>query len=129
MTDLLDNIVEARGGLNRWNELQTVSAHLIQGGALWTAKGQQGVLDDVFVTARLHEEWASHHPFGARDRRSVFTPERVAIQTDDGTVIEEIEQPRASFTGHTLQTPWTTLQLAYFVGTQCGPTSRSPSLG
>jgi len=42
-------------------------------------KGQQGVLDDVFVTASLHEERVSHHPFGAADRRSVFTPERVAI--------------------------------------------------
>jgi hypothetical protein len=75
------------------------------------------VLDDVYVTAHLHEEWVSHHPFGAADRRSAFTPERVAIQTDDGTVVEELTQPRTSFAGHTLETPWTTLQLAYFVGT------------
>ena len=34
-----------------------------------------------------------------------------------GDVIEALEQPRASFAGHTLETPWTTLQLAYFVGT------------
>nr|WSY53609.1 hypothetical protein OG999_28190 [Streptomyces sp. NBC_00886] len=117
MTDLLDNVVEAHGGLKRWNELETVSAHLIQGGVLWAAKGQQSVLDDVFVTASLHEERASHHPFGAADRRSVFTPEHVAIETSDGTVVEALEQPRASFAGHTLETPWTTLQLAYFVGT------------
>jgi dienelactone hydrolase len=117
MTDLLDNVVEAHGGLKRWNELGTVSAHLIQGGVLWAAKGQQGVLDDVFVTASLHEERESHHPFGAADRRSVFTPERVAIETSDGTVVEALQQPRASFAGHTIETPSTTLQLAYFVGT------------
>ncbi len=80
-------------------------------------EGQQGVLDDVFVTASLHEERVSHHPFGAADRRSVFTPERVATETNDGTVVEALEQPRASFTGHTLETPWTALQLADFVGT------------
>jgi hypothetical protein len=117
MSDLLDAVLDAHGGLSRWRQLQSVSARLRQGGALWALKGQPGVLDDVFVTAHLHEEWVSHHPFGAADRRSAFTPERVAIQTDDGTIVEELTQPRTSFAGHTLETPWTTLQLAYFVGT------------
>ena len=36
---------------------------------------------------------------------------------DDGAVVEALGQPRASFAGHTLETPWSTLQLAYFVGT------------
>ncbi|MET9405299.1 hypothetical protein ABZX90_05835 [Streptomyces sp. NPDC002935] len=117
MTDLLDEIVEAHGGLARWNELETVSARLLQGGAVWGLKGRQGVLDDVRVTAGLHEERVSHHPFGAPGRRSAFTPERVAIETLEGEVLEALEHPRDSFAGHTLETPWTTLQLAYFVGT------------
>jgi hypothetical protein len=59
----------------------------------------------------------SHRPFGAADRHSCFTPERVSIETDDGTVLEALDQPRASFAGYALETPWSTLQLAYFVGT------------
>ena len=117
MAELLDTVVEAHGGLKRWNELETVTAHLAQGGVLWALKGHQGVLDDVFVTASLHEERESHYPFAAAGQRSVFTPERVAIETDRGSGVEALEQPRASFAGHTLETPWTTLQLAYFVGT------------
>jgi hypothetical protein len=117
MTELLETVIEAHGGLERWNQLDAVSARLAQGGALWALKGQQGVLDDVFVRASLHQERESHHPFGAPDRRSAFTPQRVAIETTTGDVIEALEQPRASFAGHTLETPWTTLQLAYFVGT------------
>jgi hypothetical protein len=74
------------------------------------------VLDDVVVTASLHEERVSHRPFGAVDRHSSFTPERVAIETGDGTVLEALDQPRASFAGHTFETPWSTLQLAYFAG-------------
>jgi hypothetical protein len=116
-SDLLETVTEAHGGLERWNQLDTISARLIQGGVLWAAKGQAGVLDDVVVTASLHEERVSHRPFGAADRHSVFTPERVSIETDDGTVVEALEQPRASFAGDTLETPWSTLQLAYFVGT------------
>jgi hypothetical protein len=117
MSDLLDTAIEAHGGEERWNQLESVSARLNQGGVLWALKGQPGVLDDVVVTARVHEEQASHRPFGAPDRHSSFTPERVAIETDDGTVLESLDQPRDSFAGHTAETPWSTLQLAYFVGT------------
>jgi len=111
MNDLLETVLAAHGGLDRWNQLTTVSARLIQGGALWALKGQPGVLDDVVVTASLHQERVSHRPFGAADRHSSFTPERVAIETDDGTVLEahldrepvqrdlKVEQPCASAVG------------------------------
>ena len=112
----LDRLI-AHGGLERWRQLDAVSARLVQGGALWALKGQPGVLDDVFARASLHQERESHHPFGTPDRRSAFTPQRVAIETTTGDVIEALDQPRASFAGHTLETQWTTLQLAYFVGT------------
>jgi hypothetical protein len=39
---------------------------------------------------------------------SAFTPERIAIETTRGDVVEALEQPRASFAGHTLETQWTT---------------------
>ena len=115
MNDLLEAAIEAHGGLERWNELHTVSAHLVQGGVLWQLKGQEGVLNGAVVTASLHEERVSHRPFGAPDRHSAFTPGRVAIETDD-TTLEALDQPRASFAGHTAETPWSTLQLAYFAG-------------
>jgi hypothetical protein len=117
MSDLLSTVIDAHGGLERFNQLDAVSARLIQSGAEWALKGQEGVLDDVYARASLHQERESHHPFGAPDRRSSFTPGRVAIETTDGDVVEAMDQPRASFAGHTLETPWTRLQLAYFVGT------------
>jgi hypothetical protein len=118
MSDLLQTAVDAHGGLERWNELASVQARLVQGGALWGLKGHEGLLDDVVVTANLHEERVSHSPFGAPDRHSAFAPpDRVAIEQDDGTVVDVLEQPRATFAGHTLETPWTQVQLAYFVGT------------
>ncbi|MHC4052231.1 hypothetical protein [Bradyrhizobium sp. 25ACV] len=55
-------------------------------------------------------------PFGADNRRLRFEPSRVALEADNGTVLEELLEPRASFAGHELQTPWTELQLAYFAG-------------
>jgi hypothetical protein len=96
MSELLETVIEAHGGLERWSQLDAVSVHGANGGALWALKGQPGVLDDVFVRASLHQERESHHPFGAPDRRSAFTPERVAIETTNGEVVEALEQPRAS---------------------------------
>jgi hypothetical protein len=114
--DLAQFAIEAHGGLERWNKFGTVSAHLIQGGVFWGAKGKAGVLGDVTLKVDLRNEKVSHWPFGSRDRRSRFEPQRVAIENATGEVVEELLQPRSSFKGHTFGTPWTDLQLAYFVG-------------
>ena len=93
-----------------------MTATLRQGGALWQLKGQGGVLDETRVTVSLIEEQASHEPFGIAGRRSHFTPARVAIEEENGQEESALDEPRASFVGHTLDTPWSPLQLAYFAG-------------
>ena len=114
MNKLAKQAIDAHGGLERWNRFTTLSAHLIQGGALWAAKGKAGVLVDPTVTVDLREEKASHWPFGSPDRRSRFEPQRVAIEDANGKVLEELLHPRASFEGHAAT--WSDLQLAYFAG-------------
>jgi hypothetical protein len=114
--DLANLAIKAHGGLDRWEHFNTLSVHGINGGVLWGAKGKAGVLDEVTVTVDLHDEKVSHWPFGSPDRRSRFEPQRVALENANGKVIEELLQPRSSFQGHTLETPWSDLQLAYFAG-------------
>jgi hypothetical protein len=116
MNSLAKLAIDAHGGLGRWEQFQTVSADLVQGGALWQLKGQAGTLDKTNVTVGLRSEWAAHSPFGKARRRSKFEPGRVALEAADGTVLEELREPRKSFAGHTLETPWSELQLAYFAG-------------
>jgi hypothetical protein len=116
MSDLATLAINAHGGLDRWRRFRTVSAHLVQGGVLWKVKGQDGVVDDVHLTVDLDKERASHRPFGQQDRHSSFQPDRVAIETSDGQVVEERANPRESFKDHQFDTPWDRLQLAYFAG-------------
>jgi hypothetical protein len=116
MNGLAQLAIDAHGGLERWEQYRTLSADLVNGGALWPLKGQAGVLDDSTVTVGLADQWASHRPFGGSDRKSRFEPSRVAIETDDGAVVDELNEPRASFAGHQVETPWSRLQLAYFAG-------------
>jgi hypothetical protein len=116
MSDLATVAMDAHGGLDRWRKLKTVSARLVQGGVLWQLKGQDRILRDVHVTVDLRKEWTSHWPFGKPNRRTSFQPDRVAIEAGDGVVVEERLNPRESFKGHVLDTPWDNLQLAYFAG-------------
>ena len=116
MNSLLQLTIDAHGGLERWRRFEHVSARLRNGGVLWTLKNHQGVFDDVNVRVALRREWASHSPFLEANLRTSFEPHRVAIETTDGRVVEQRLQPRDSFVGHGLDTPWDRLQLAYFAG-------------
>src|SRR5262249_56881996 len=68
------------------------------------------------MTVWLHEERSSVFPYGAPDQRTMFTPERVAIEKLDGRLVAERYAPRDSFAGHQMSTPWDALHRAYFNG-------------
>jgi hypothetical protein len=46
----------------------------------------------------------------------MFTPERLAIEKLDGTVVAQRRAARDSFAGHQVNTPWDPLHRAYFNG-------------
>ena len=114
--DLAKLAIEAHGGLQRWKQFKFLTARLVQGGVLWALKGKAGVLEHASVKVDLRKEWATHWPFAPTDYRSSFTPQRVAIETRDGQVIEGLLNPRESFKGYEMETPWSNPQVAYFAG-------------
>ena len=116
MDDLRELALAAHGGLDRWNQLSTVTMRMQTGGALWEIKGQDGVINDSAVRIALHSQYVCHAPFGAPNLHDTYTPDLVTIEDEHGEVIEERANPRASFAGHTLETPWDRLHLAYFTG-------------
>ncbi|MEV5783910.1 hypothetical protein AB0L42_23310 [Streptomyces sp. NPDC052287] len=116
MNELLTEVVEAHGGTGRWQELTQARATLVSGGDLFAIKGLPQDVTPRTMTVRLHEEYASVQPFGAHDQKTGFTAGRVSIEKFDGHVVAERVDPRASFAGHTLETPWDPLDRAYFNG-------------
>ncbi|WP_374771892.1 hypothetical protein OG756_40410 [Streptomyces sp. NBC_01310] len=116
MTDLTTTVIAAHGGLERYRQYHSAEVRFRSGGALWALKGQSGVLDSSTVRVDLDRQHASHRPFTGPGLHSSFTAERVAVETDDGQVLAERLDPRSSFAGHTLETPWDELHLAYFAG-------------
>ncbi|MEV7236264.1 hypothetical protein AB0N06_20395 [Streptomyces sp. NPDC051020] len=116
MNALLDEVLEAHGGMDRWRRFSSVRATIVSGGDLFAIKGLPQDPTPREMTVRLHEEHASVAPFGAPDQRTDFTADRVAIEKTDGTVVAERAQPRKAFDGHVLQAPWDPLDRAYFNG-------------
>ncbi|QAY72005.1 hypothetical protein ET445_00330 [Agromyces protaetiae] len=116
MNAFLADVLDAHGGAERWAGYRQVEATIVSGGGFFSLKGI--VQDDSprRMTVALHEEHVVLEPFGAADQRSVFTPERIAVEKTDGTVVGQRLAPKDSFAGHQMNTPWDPLQRAYFNG-------------
>jgi len=85
MNSLLAKVIDAHGGLERWKRCTKVEATIVSGGGLFPLKG---LIQDPYprrMTAWLHEERSSVMPYGAPDQRTMFTPDRIAIEKLDGT--------------------------------------------
>ena len=114
--ELLDEVLRAHGGLERWKGFNQVRATLVTGGSLWPMKGLTQDSAPRQMTVWLHEQRASVTPFGGPDQLTAFSPDRIAIEKTDGTVIAERSAPRDSFRDHGENSPWDPLHRAYFNG-------------
>src|SRR5271154_2207754 len=115
MNELLDRAVAAHGGLDRWNQVKSITASASITGGLWPLKGQADALNDVRFEVDTTQQRLTMD-FAGQDKQSVFEPRRVVIQRRDGTLTETREDPERSFDGHQPQTPWDDIHLAYFTG-------------
>jgi hypothetical protein len=88
----------------------------VSGGGFFALKGVPQDANPRRMTVWLQEERSSVSPYGAPDQRTMFTPERIAIEKLDGTMVAERYAPRDSFVGHQMNTPWDPLHRAYFNG-------------
>jgi hypothetical protein len=116
VSDLTSTVIDAHGGLDRWNQLTTVDLHLAIGGVMWAMKGHDGVINEIDSRLGLHRQYVTQFPFTAPGLRTSYTPDRIAVETYAGEVVEERLNPRQSFAGHVVETPWDRLHLAYFAG-------------
>jgi len=115
-SDLLTAVLDAHGGLDRWMGFQRIDATITSGGLMFEMKGQPQDPTPRHMTAALQREWSSVRPFGADDQKTDFTPDRIAIEKLDGSIVAERHHPEESFAGHDLTTRWDPLQRAYFNG-------------
>ncbi|PSJ62798.1 hypothetical protein [Pseudaminobacter soli (ex Li et al. 2025)] len=113
---LLDDVIEAHGGLARRKAFERIEVGAVTTGGLFPLKGLPTDTTRRRMTVWLHEQRASVSPFGAPDQRTSFTADRIAVEKIDGTVVAESRDLPSLFVGHGLSTPWGPLHRAYFNG-------------
>ena len=115
MNDLLETAVTAHGGLDRWNQIKSIAVGATITGALWSVKSTGDGLDDVRFEVDTARETLTMD-FVGQDKRSVFEPQRVELQSGDGVLIDARDDPERSYDGHQFDSPWDDMHLAYFLG-------------
>jgi hypothetical protein len=116
MNELLTKVIDAHGGMDRWNRFEKVEATVVGGGGFFRFKGMARDSEPRHLMVWLHKPRVTLNLFGAADQSAVFTPDRVAVEKDNGTVVAERSSPREAFAGHQMSTPWDPLHQAYFSG-------------
>jgi hypothetical protein len=115
MNELLNLAVKAHGGLDRWNKVKALKVAASITGAIWFVKGKGDFLKDVVLTAETRNERLIVD-FPGQNRRATFEPNRIVIETVDGTLIEARDNPEETFKGQQRDTPWNDIHVIYFVG-------------
>ena len=115
MKDLLDFVVEAHGGLERWSKVAAVTVAASVTGEIWKVKSKPDYLKNVIFEVETKRERVTGD-FPGQDKRSFFEPNRVEIKRRDGTIIASRDDPEAWFRGQEQFTPWDDLHVAYCSG-------------
>lgn len=116
MTDLLEKVLTAHGGLDHWRQVNTIDFRLTLRGRALEVKQQPNGLRDALVKIYARRPRTLIAPFPVQGSRGVFDDGRVRIETISGTQTFHLDEPRASFAGYTPKTPWNEIQLLYFFG-------------
>jgi hypothetical protein len=116
MAELLDLVLQAHGGIERWRRFDTVRATFASSGGLLPLKGLDITPLPTGGVATIREETLVIEGYRRPDWRMRFAPNRVVIETLNGEIVEERTNPRESFVGHTLTTAWDLMHVSYFNG-------------
>ncbi len=113
MSDLLKTAIDAHGGLERWNRIHSVFVKASITGAIWSIKSQTDALKNVEIIAETRREHLVMD-FPGQDKRTVFEPHHISVETAKGESIDGRNNPELSFEGQVLETPWDRIHVAYF---------------
>jgi hypothetical protein len=118
MNALVEEVLTAHGGLERWRAVTAITARGTFGGVLRSRfPGNQ--LAEVDVRVELAEQHTVIQGFPQADQRAVFDRGDVRIETRDGELIDARHNPRTAFSGFSAlrrNLRWDGLDAAYFAG-------------
>ncbi len=122
MDELLNLAIKAHGGLDRWNKVKAIKVGASITGVIWYVKGKPDFLKNIVLTVETRTERVTVD-FPGQDKRAIFEPNRIVIETMNGTLIEARENPEESFKGQQRELHGMTFMLSISSAKPCGRTS------
>ncbi len=116
---LLDEVLDAHGGRERWSSAREIRARVRSGGFLPRTRFGSKALAGYNLRVRVADPYAILEPFPRQGRRGVFSAGSVRIDDGRGNAIETRDDPRAHFFGRRgvrRNLRWDALDTTYFAG-------------
>ena len=113
---LLDEVIEASGGMARWNSSKRFTLQLSIDGALFSRIGRAGRFKDVVAEGSTQTQLVRFTGFSGPDKCGLYQPECVTIEGPDGQVLRTASSPQQSFRDPAKDAPWDDLYLVFFCG-------------
>lgn len=119
MSALLDEVLDAHGGLERWRTAGTVHARVRTGGLMIRTRVPGNRFADYSITVHVQEARTVLDPFPRNGQRGVFESGAARIESHAGEVISSRANARAAFFGRSglrRNIRWDPLDSVYFAG-------------
>lgn len=119
MNSLVQLAIEAHGGLDQWKQVREITAKFSMSGPSLKQRGPLGeaiTRSPMQIRIDTRVQNVIFEPFLAPGQKGVYKPFRTAIELSNGTVLEELENPRESLKNMPAGTSWSGPQLIYFFG-------------
>jgi hypothetical protein len=118
VSGLLDEVLAAHGGVERWRGVKALTA-LGKFGGLLSSRFPGNRMADVSVRVEMAEQHTVFRDFPQQDQQVVFDRGDVRLETRDGELLSARRNPRAEFVGLSglrRNFRWDALDAAYFAG-------------
>lgn len=119
MSALLDEVLEANGGLERWRAARAIRARVRSGGLLLRTRVPGNRFADYRITVDVQEARTVLDPFPSDGQRGIFEGGAARIESHDGQVISTRANARSAFFGRSglrRNIRWDPLDSVYFAG-------------
>lgn len=116
---LLEEVLEAHGGIENWRAASRIRARVRSGGLLIRTRVPGNKLADARLEVDIGRVRGVAHPFPGPGRRGIFEDGKVRIESDAGEVLESRAEPRPCFFGRAglrRNLRWDSLDATYFAG-------------
>lgn len=94
---LLDDVIDASGGMTRWNSLSRFTLHLSIGGTLFADAGHAREFKDVTAEGSTRTQSLRFTGITGGERSGSFQPDAITIEKLDGEVLQTWSNPVPAF--------------------------------